>query len=90
MGNYSVIDGLWLEHALNPSGMWPDEVMEIAMDLSGRESMFPFLPAIPPSGPYGNLTGRVERSSSKYPDAARERGRVDVSLETRINLMSLA
>ena len=35
VGVYSVIDGLWLEHALNPSGMSPDEAMEIAMDLIG-------------------------------------------------------
>ncbi len=33
VGIYSVIEGLWLEHALNPSGMSPDEAMEIAMDL---------------------------------------------------------
>ena len=35
VGIYSVIDGLWLEHALNPSGMSPDEAMEIAMELIG-------------------------------------------------------
>ncbi len=35
VGIYSVIDGLWLEHALNPSGMSPDEAMEVALDLIG-------------------------------------------------------
>ena len=35
VGIYSVIDGLWLEYALNPSGMSPDEAMEIAMELIG-------------------------------------------------------
>ena len=35
VGIYSVIDGLWLEYALNPSGMSSDEAMEIAMDLIG-------------------------------------------------------
>lgn len=33
VGFYSVIDGLWLEYALNPSGMSPDDAVEIALDL---------------------------------------------------------
>ena len=33
VGFYSVIDGLWLEYALNPSGMSPDDAIEIALDL---------------------------------------------------------
>ena len=32
VGVYSVVDGLWLEYALNPSGMSPDEAMEILVD----------------------------------------------------------
>ena len=32
---YSAIDGIWLECALNPSRMTPDEALKIALDLIG-------------------------------------------------------
>ena len=35
IGIYSLLDGLWLECALNPSRMTPDEALEIALDLIG-------------------------------------------------------
>ena len=35
IGIYSLIDGLWLEYALNPSRMTPDEALDIALDLIG-------------------------------------------------------
>ena len=42
VGNYSVIDGLWLEHVLNPSGMSQDEAVEIELDLIGTKKDFSF------------------------------------------------
>ena len=35
IGIYSAIDGIWLECALNPSRMTPDEALKTALDLIG-------------------------------------------------------